>query len=117
MTWSESRPGHEGRRAESYRDPRGGNAKLRRQLPHTDGYSEPRQGRHHQEYAAPTELGNPSRTRFYKDAAPTALWLATRSYSDGGHEGVRWPPEREGRVRCGAWLAPEHAGGAVTEGE
>lgn len=61
-----------------------------------------RQGRHHREYAAPTGLGNSSQTRFYKDAAPTALWLATRSYSDGRHEGVRWPPERERRVRCGA---------------
>ena len=29
------------------------------------------------EYAAPTELGNPMRTRFYKDAAPTALWIAS----------------------------------------
>ena len=47
---------------------------------------QPRPGRHHQEYAAPTELGNPLRTRFYKDAAPTALWLAPRSYNDGSHE-------------------------------
>ena len=66
---------------------------------------QPRQGRHHQEYAAPTELGNPSRTRFYKDAAPTALWLATRSYSDPGHEPRRLQPRRLAAVRDVAWLA------------